>query len=164
MGSYDSMKSKLAPLHLYTLAAGSAVDHELKAYACGLDPLFDALDEEEREGFIATAESYGLSEREKFLEKEKPQLSTERRRALLMGFEKENHGAGTLGGFLRYLADIGLTQVSIQETPLRQYLQISVGDVLDEGQKTLVVEKLRQAVPLHLNVHVYLQSGETIVI
>ena len=75
MGSYNSyasMKAKLAPLGIYTLAEGSVTDCELKAYAAGIDRLFDTLDIAERESFIETAETYGLSEREKFADKEKP--------------------------------------------------------------------------------------------
>ena len=77
MGSYNSyasMKAKLAPLGIYTLAEGSVTDCELKAYAAGIDRLFDTLDIAERESFIETAETYGLSEREKFADKEKPEL------------------------------------------------------------------------------------------
>ena len=77
MTSYESMRSKLLPLGLYRLAQGDVTDSELKAYAEGLDILFDALDEMERESFIPTAQSYGLSEREKFIFKETPELTVE---------------------------------------------------------------------------------------
>ena len=87
MGSYNSyasMKAKLAPLGIYTLAEGSVTDCELKAYAAGIDRLFDTLDIAERESFIETAETYGLSEREKFADKEKPELPVNTRRELLL--------------------------------------------------------------------------------
>ena len=82
------MRGKLQPLRLYTLAPGSETDHELHAYAAGLDPMFHELTVAAREAFIQTAESYGLSEREKFIEKEKAELSAASRRELLLGSEQ----------------------------------------------------------------------------
>ena len=52
------MKQKLMPLGLYDLEGQSEVLCELKAYAEGLDLLFEYIDELFRENYIATAESY----------------------------------------------------------------------------------------------------------
>ncbi len=159
MGSYDSMKSKLEPIGVYSLAPGDITDCELKAYACGLDPLFDKLEEFEREGFIATAESYGLSEREKFLDREKPGLTTARRRELLIALEQSLGMKATPSEFLEYLQNCGLEQVTISEYPTRQRLSVFIDDDLNAGQKRLIVKKTAAAAPAHLNVMIHFHDG-----
>ena len=115
MSSYDSMRGKLQPLRLYTLAPGSETDHELHAYAAGLDPMFHELTVAAREAFIQTAESYGLSEREKFIEKEKAELSAASRRELLLGSEQP-YDERTPSGFQAFLENIcGLEEAHFQE-------------------------------------------------
>lgn len=159
MGSYDSMRSKLEPIGVYSLASGDVTDCELKAYACGLDPLFDELEEFEREGFIATAESYGLSERERFLEREKPDLSTARRRELLIALEQGLGMKATPADFIRFFYNCGLEQVSITEYPGRQRVMVYLDDDLNEGQKRLIVKKTAQVSPAHLNVTITFHDG-----
>ena len=158
MGSYESMHAKLEPLHLYTLAQGGEVDCELKAYACGLDPLFGALDVMLREAFIATAESYGLSERERFLEKERSGLSVARRRELLTGYETENDDA-TADGFLLFLTHCGLEQATVSENPTSNRLSVYIADDLDAAQKSLIGEKIAKAAPSHLDTMIHFHDG-----
>ncbi|MCD8025632.1 MAG: hypothetical protein LUF33_01500 [Clostridiales bacterium] len=67
MDSFTSMKSKLLPLGLYTIEDGSNLYAELKAYAAGLDSVFENLDTMLREYFIDTAQTYGITEREKLI-------------------------------------------------------------------------------------------------
>ncbi len=162
MSSYDSMKSKLAPLGVYTLAAGSEIDCELQAYGCGLDVLFDKLDEFEREAFIATAESYGLSEWERFLEKEREEQPTASRRALLLGYEQGLRLGARASDFAHFLASCGLEQAVVREYPADQRLEIEIGDVLDEGRKSLVGKKITQALPAHLNATITFRDNTSI--
>ena len=159
MSSYDSMKSKLTPLGIYSLESGGTVDRELAAYAEGLDPLFDELDEMEREGFISTSESYGLSEREKFIDREKPDLTAAQRRERLLMQEKSACGDATAAGFRQYLSDCGLQDFRVDEYPSRQRVIIYINDVLNEGEEGLIGSKIAMAAPAHLNVMVYYQSG-----
>ena len=84
MSSYNSMKSKLIATGLYTLEDSSNTSEELKAFAQELDIIFDTLDEMTREYFIATAQSYGIIERERFIGKERSELPTEQRREMLI--------------------------------------------------------------------------------
>ena len=83
------MRSKLIPTGLYSLETGGAVDCELKAYSVELDRIYSELDTFWREAFVATAETYGITEREKFVGKERTDLSLPRRRELLMLREKQ---------------------------------------------------------------------------
>lgn len=164
MSSYESMKQKLLPLRLYAFAEGSAVEAELKAYAEGLDPLLEALAHDEREAFIGTAEDEGLSEREKFLEREKADLTVEKRRALLLGTERAGKKEGTAEGFRQFLADCGLEQVTVEEVPLRQNIKVYIDDRLDEGGKTMIAQKIAQAAPAHLPIRIHYQDGSSIVV
>lgn len=160
--SYASMKAKLAPLGIYTAAEGSVTDCELKAYASGIDPLFDALEIAERESFIETAESYGLSEREKFLEREKPDLPVSRRRELLLGNEQHLIRSGTAAAFTAFLHECGMTDITISEYNLHHYLTIKVSNALDEGQRSAAIKKLTQAAPAHLIVNITFADGTSI--
>ena len=161
MGSYDSMTQKLLPLRLYDLSAGSVLDSELKAYAAGLDPLFDALGEMVSEAWIPTAESYGLSEREAFIDREKPDLTAAQRRALLLTAEQARGDSATAAGFRQYLHDCGLENVNVSEYPTRQRLTISINDILSAEKKAAVREKIMRAIPAHLTVTVNYQNGSS---
>ena len=161
MSSLNSMMQKLHPLGIYSLDGGSNTLRELAAYAEGLDPLFDSLNEMEREAFVATAETYGLSEREKFIEHEKPQLPVARRRELLTGAEHCLNTDATARGFNQFLSDCGLQNFRVDETPSRYHVSIFINDTLTEGEKSLIGGKIAMAVPSHLNVTVYYKDGSS---
>ena len=149
------MRDKLSPLGLYRLSEGDVTDAELKAYAEGLDPLFELIDELEREGFIPTAESYGLSSREGFIDREKSALTVERRRELLLGAERSRMLIPSAAAFRQYLSDIGLLSFSIGEHPTRQRMDLYVNDSLTQEEKRLIGEKIERACPAHLSVTAY---------
>ncbi|GEM_PF-1544420 len=67
MGEYEGMQHLLEATGLYAAGDDSIVGAELQAYAAGLDPLFDAIQELKRECFVSTAQDYGLSCREAML-------------------------------------------------------------------------------------------------
>ena len=164
MGSFDSMKNKLAPLGVYSLEEGSTAVCELKAYAEGLDPLFNRLQEFERESFIATAETYGLSERERFSDKEKTDLTVEQRRALLTGFEQDLGAKGTFNGFTKHLRDNGIVSFSIDEHPTLQRMSIYINDDLNSAQIKRATKIIAKAAPSHLNVMLFFFDGTQITI
>lgn len=83
MSSFESMKAKLESTGIYSVTEASNISKELKAYAEGLDIVFDELEIMERECFIETAESYGLSERERFVGVDRSGEALEKRRELL---------------------------------------------------------------------------------
>ena len=116
------------------------------------------MDEMIKEGFISTAESNGLSEREKFIDREKPQLTIARRRELLINQEKAVLWDGTAAGFNRFLSGCGLTDFRVDEFPTRQRVAIYINDDLNEGEKSLIGNKIAHAAPIHLNVQVYYRT------
>ena len=154
MTEYEAMRAKLMPLGVYTLAQGSLVDCELKAYAAGLEPLQEQLREMEREAFIVTAQTYGLSERERFIDREQTDLSVAARRSLLLGSEQALGADATPAGFVRMLSSFGLTSFHITERPAQNELLITIDDVLSDSRKSLISEKIAQAAPAHLVVTV----------
>lgn len=154
MTGCQSMKSKLAPLGLYLLSEGSVVDCELKAYAAGIDPLLQELELLEREGFITTAESFGLSEREAFVDREKPGLSAQARRALLLEYEQNLGISITPDEFTRQLESFGLQAFRFTEHPLQRVLDIHIDEELTAGRKNLISKKIRSIVPIHIYVSI----------
>lgn len=83
MNILDSMKEKLEPLGIYNLEDDSLVCKELQTYAESLKLVKDSIDELEKEYFINTAESYGLTLREKMYTSAKSDLDVEKRRDML---------------------------------------------------------------------------------
>ena len=83
MDSYTSMVKKLTDTKLYSVRTGGRTYAELKAFSTGLDLLFNELGEMLKEYFIDTAQSYGLTERERFTGAVRDDLSIEKRRELL---------------------------------------------------------------------------------
>lgn len=87
MSEFEIMKKRLEDTGLYDIEPGGIVYAELKAYAAGLDLLFDEAEELIRECFIPTAESYGLELREELLQRVNLLNTLEgRRNALINAF------------------------------------------------------------------------------
>lgn len=149
MGSLISMKQKLEPLGLYDLDGSGEAVCELKAYAEGLDILFDALDEMEREYFIPTAESFGLSRRENFICRENPEASVQDRRDELLYLEM-SVGDLTDSGFAEFLGRIGLTDYSLNVDVYRVKVELTVRDQKTDGEKALIQKRVRAEIPAHM--------------
>mgnify|MGYP001224039914 CR=1 FL=1 len=105
MDSYTSMVKKLTDTKLYSVRTGGRTYAELKAFAAGLDLLFNELDEMLKEYFIDTAQSYGLTERERFTGAVRDDLSIEKRRELLKIREQTNEEFCTPGVLIRFWRD-----------------------------------------------------------
>lgn len=81
---FQKLQSKLRPLNLYLLSGTTLVDAELKAYAAGIDILNEKLEVLEREAFIATATTYGITERERITGGIKTGIDINNRRDMLI--------------------------------------------------------------------------------
>lgn len=154
MDSYISMKSKLEPLGLYALDGSTEVDCELKAYAEGLDALFDSLDELEREFFIPTAESYGISRREKFEGKEQPELPLSERREELMYLERTITGDSSYNGFVAFLEKIGISDYDLNINYYNFQIKITIADTKTAGEKSLIQKLIEAEVPAHMSLNI----------
>lgn len=83
MESINLFISKLKPLGLYNLNQGTLIYAELASYAVALDVIYDKLEEIEKEMFVDTAESYGLTLREKAFGYKRSNVSMAVRREML---------------------------------------------------------------------------------
>ena len=154
MSSYNSMRNKLVATGLYTLDSNSNTSEELKAFAQEIDVMFDMLDEMTREYFIATSQSYGITERERFIGKERSELPTEQRREMLLVQEQMMGNNCSKDAFELMLRGVGLTDFAITESFATQAVTVTINDVLSAEIKQMVEEKIRAEFPSHLDITV----------
>lgn len=154
MKSLVSMKQKLEPLGLYDLSGSGEVDCELKAYAEGLDTLFDTLDELQRENFIQTAESFGLSRRESFEIRERAELPVQERRDFLMYYERSVTGGLTDSEFEEFLEMIGLTDYTFNVNYSSGSINLAIADSKTDGEKALIEKQIRAEIPTHMRLDI----------
>lgn len=154
MKSLVSMKQKLEPLGLYDLSGSSEVECELKAYAEGLDTLFDTLDEIQRENYIRTAQSYGLSRRESFEIRERADLPVQERRDSLMYYERTVTGGLTDSEFEEFLEMIGLTDYTFNVNYSSGSISIAIADSKTDGEKALIEKQIRAEIPTHMRLEI----------
>ncbi len=154
MGSYDSMKTKLEPVGLYKVADGSNISNELKAYAEGIDTLFENLDVMTRECFIDTAETYGITQREIFTGKEKDNYTIEQRREMLRLQEQNMGNKCNMEAFSDRLRSFGVYDFYFNEGFSKNVLAIFINDTLSEATKKMIEEKVEAEFPAHLVVSV----------
>lgn len=144
------MSQKLSPLGIYDTENSTVLKAELKAYAEGLDTLFDTLSVLERELFIPTAESFGLSSRERFTGREKPGLTTEQRREELLYNERNVTGEITDSAFEAFLERIGLVDYTINIMRGRGTFTLTVNDRKSDGEKALIEKQVIAEIPAYL--------------
>ena len=154
MDSYTSMVKKLTDTKLYSVRTGGRTYAELIAFAAGLDLLFNELDEMLKEYFIDTAQSYGLTERERFTGAVRDDLSIEKRRELLKIREQTNEEFCTPEGFNKILEGYGLGGFELIENPQKNALTVKIYDALDVQNKAWVNKMIENDFPAHLAVTV----------
>ena len=143
------MKSKLAPIGLYSLSQGSAVDCELMAYAEGLDMLFDTLDEMTEEAFIPTATGYGITEREQFSGRKRADLSLEKRREALLAKERSFDPDKSIDGFKKLIESCGVKDYEIEVNQLKCRVDLRIKDELSAGETAMLEESIINTIPIH---------------
>lgn len=154
MNSLDSMTKKLENTKIYAVKPGSRNYAEIKAFSVGLDMIFNELDEMLREYYIDTAQSYGLTERERFTGAVRDDLSIEKRRELLKTREQTNEKFCTPEAFNKILQGYGLGGFELIENPQENALTVKIYDALDEQNKVWVNKMIENDFPAHLAVTV----------
>ena len=129
------MSSKLLQTGLYGIEQGGAVDCELKAYAVELDRIYTEFDVLLREAFVPTAQTYGISEREKFIGKERSDLTLARRRELLMLREMRASGGHGSADLNQLIEALGVTDYTVTIVQRHCKITITVNDSLTAEQK-----------------------------
>lgn len=154
MSSFESMKAKLESTGIYSVTDTSNIKKELTAYAEGIDRVFDELKIMERECFIETAESYGLSERERFVGADRSGETLEKRRELLETAE-QLRGDCTVDSFEKVLRGYGVENFSFSENPTGSYIIINIYDNFTTEQRAVIRSRMNEDFPAHINVTVY---------
>lgn len=154
MNSLDSMTKKLENTKIYAVKPGGRNYAEIKAFSVGLDMIFNELDEMLREYYIDTAQSYGLTERERFTGAVRDDLSVEKRRELLKIREQTNEKFCTPEAFNKILQGYGLGGFELIENPQENALTVKIYDALDEQNKVWVNKMIENDFPVHLAVTV----------
>ena len=124
MTAYESMRAKLAPLGLYSLAQGGAVDCELRAYAAELSG------------------------------KVRDDLSTAERRALLMDNELSCFGANDEAALGRLIEHLGITHYVIECRPRFSTLTVMLYEEVSEWQLAALQKQVKAFGPVTFNVTV----------
>ncbi len=150
MDSFDSMKNKLSDVGIYNIEKGSNVYNELKAYSVELDRIFSELDTMLREYFIETAQSYGITLREKFSGREKTEYSLEKRREMLKIQQQMMGSECTPKSFENFLKGCGLVNFRISESFAKQRIAVNISDELSSAAKKEIEEKINAEVPAQI--------------
>lgn len=151
MNTLDSMKNALAPLGIYSLAAGSMVYKELGAYACALDDLNGELETQLRESVAATAQSYGLALLECIYGAPQTGVATEKRREMLTARFSLTGSDFTPGGTAHALRALGLDAV-IYEYPRQNLLHIVCSGTYTKAQRNWITAQANELLPAHLQI------------
>lgn len=151
MSSLNSMRQKLKPLGFYNLNDNSLISAELSTYATVLDEIEYLLDEVERECFIATAESYGLSEREKMLGAEQKSQTIENRRDNLLYRYSISSNSFNKDSIYKVLSVAGINGY-ILEVPNENILYINCLSLNNSNaDKKAIIESVKEFLPAHLD-------------
>lgn len=154
MDSFNSLKQKHLQTGLYKIEENNNIFAELKAYAKGLDYLFDIYDEILREMFVDTAESYGLTERERFMGEVNDNFGSNERRYIINTRECANENFCTVSAFEKMLESYGLKNFKMSENFSGQTVTIAIKDNLTVEQKNYVKGMIEKDFPAHLIVNV----------
>lgn len=154
MSSFESMKTKIESTGIYNVADGTNIKKELLTYAEGLDKVFEELSVMERECFIETAQSYGLSEREHFLGVDRSSQTIENRRKMLEAAE-QLRGDCTVQGFEQIVRSYGIEKFKFVEHPTGFYIILYVYDKLTDEQQAVLRSRANEDFPAHINVTIY---------
>ena len=149
MNYTNYLKEILQPLDIYDLENGVGAE-ELAVIGQQLDAVFDALEEIRREAFLASAESYGLTNFEAALPFTPAYLTTEDERRAVMALLRIRGGCFTLPLLQSTVSGCGLTATIEEGTEamtavIRFPQNRGVPDGFEKLQK-----RIEEIVPCHL--------------
>lgn len=155
MDSLSSVIQKLEPLGVYNLKPGSNIYWELYAYCKELDRLNTELDEMVKEAFIPTAETYGLTQKEKLYDQGSEGISTALRRSMLIKRFSARDDTFTLKDITVFISGLGI-EFQLTESPKENTVIAEVSkSVYTQEKESFIKEQIQGVMPAHLNVEVY---------
>lgn len=151
MDALTSIKNKLSNLGLYSLNSGDTVTAEIYAYAEGLDILYSLLSELEKECFVSTAESYGLTNRENIFKYSRGALNTDARRKMLISALSISNNSFNKAGIENALLLTGIV-ATITESPSTNSVTVNCSQIIDDTiTQSQIESNVRRFIPPHLS-------------
>lgn len=149
MTAYGSIKDKLSALNIYSLQADGLIEAELRAYAVGLQGLYDAVSDMLREMFIQTAEDVGLTELELMAALYASGDNIAERRERLLKRLSVKPTDINADGLKNAVASLGI-ECNISESPSESWVNIDILTPVDKNRQSSVAAELNRFVPCNL--------------
>lgn len=148
--TFEQLKMVLLPLGIYNVGTNTVVRAELCAYACGINLVKEQIQLLKTEGFVQTAQNFGLSLREKMLAIT-PQQTLETRRSKIIELFSTVRGCWKLSEFNNAVVNSGFVG-SITEAFAQQRMTLTFTNPQQSTQDKLsdVLGAIRPIVPIHL--------------
>lgn len=149
MSEFQRMSDILSATGLYNAERNSLLFAELKAYAEGLDMVFDELEEMLRECFVETAESYGLTMRETWLKRYNPDRTLETRRNAIKSALSVSQSDYTYSGMRKIRDSFNLHgDFNAYTSPMK--VTFTCTDTLTNTQKNTLEKQMKRFMPCWL--------------
>ena len=149
MSEFQRMSDILSATGLYNAERNSLLFAELKAYAEGLDMVFDELEEMLRECFVETAESYGLTLRETWLKRYNPDRTLETRRNAIKSALSVSQSDYTYSGMRKIRDSFNLHgDFNAYTSPMK--VTFTCTDTLTNTQKNTLEKQMKRFMPCWL--------------
>lgn len=150
IASLKSITDKLGPLGIYNLSESSLVYKELVMYSVALDEVHLLLEELERECFVQTAQSYGLSNREKIWGFERDDLSKEKRQSIILNRLNIDENNFTPEAMRNFLSVVNF-DAEMEEYPAENRIVITNKTTkYSKAKRAWIREQLINFFPAHL--------------
>lgn len=144
------MKDKLSPLEIYDLSDSTLIYKELVMYSAALDEISSLLEELERECFVQTAQSYGLSNREKIWGFERDDLTIEKRQSIILNRLNIDENNFTLDAMKNFLSVVNF-DADIEENPTENQILVNNRQTsYSKAERAWIKEQLINFFPAHL--------------
>ncbi len=160
MTALESLTDKLSPLGIYNLSGDTNIMNELKAYACALDKHRENIDTLLRECFISSAESYGITLREKLVGEIKSFYPLGKRREMLIIRNSFSENDFTIDGLKKFIKSLGVTDYTISENYAMNVISVCVGGSYSDAEAKWIKKQIEDILPAHLEAYVY-YGGKT---
>lgn len=118
------LKNLLLPLGIYTFRKGSISGGEIESIGAALDGVEAAVEEEEREALVPTAEDWGLSLMESLFAKRPAAPTLELRRAAIAALTQISGDGFTTEAINRALSGCGIKAI-VEETGTPGYVRVT---------------------------------------
>lgn len=153
MTAYESVKEKMSAVSIYSFEENGLIEAEIKAYAAGLQKLYDGVDELLRECFVQTAENYGLEQLETMTRTYMSGDGIENRREKLMNRLQINPSIIGKDALEKQVASLGL-KCDITENAEESKVYVDILTEVADDKKEFLREELMRFTPLHLIMYV----------